>query len=287
VRIAVLGSHGQLGHDLLTRLSGDVIPLCRSDIDLTKLETISSGVAATKADVLINCAAYNLVDQAEKEPSVSFAVNAIGVRDLANACAKVGTRLIQISTDFVFGVDRTRTTPLTESASPGPVSAYGVSKFAGEQFALAADSRNLVVRTCGLYGVWGSGGKGGNFVETMLRIAGQGKPLKVVRDQRCTPSYTVDIASAIAGLIETNASGLVHATNDGCCTWFDFAAEIFRQSGISADLTAITSEQFGAPARRPAYSVMSTDRLVSMGVARPRPWREALGAYLEERKNRT
>lgn len=286
MRIAVLGSQGQLGRDLLTRLKGEVIPLTRAKIDLVQPEAILASVAAIKADVLVNCAAYNLVDQSEKDPAIAFAVNAIGVRHLANACASAETRLVQISTDFVYGIDAVRQTPLTESVTAGPVSVYGVSKFAGEQFALAACSRNLVIRTCGLYGVWGSGGKGGNFVETMLRIAGQGKPLKVVNDQRCTPSYTVDIANAIAGLIDVGAAGLFHTTNNGCCTWFEFAAEIFKLSGISADLSAITSEQFAAPARRPAYSVLSTDRLVSMGIARPRHWRDALAVYLDERKNR-
>jgi dTDP-4-dehydrorhamnose reductase len=283
VRIAVLGSPGQLGRDLLTRLPGEAVPLTRAEIDLAKPETVAPGVAAAKADVLVNCAAYNFVDRAEAEPAVAFAVNATGVRDLAAACAAAGTKLVHVSTDFVFGLDSTRTQPLTESALPGPVGTYGVSKLAGEWFALAASPRNLVVRTCGLYGVGGSGGKGGNFVETMLKLAGVGKPLKVVNDQACTPSYTADVASALAALVERDAVGLVHATNDGGTTWHDFAAEIFRQAGVTADLTPITTAQFGAPAKRPAYSVLSTDRLVSLGVPRPRPWREALGAYLAER----
>lgn len=286
MRIAVLGAQGQLGRDLMTRLPGEPIALTRAEIDLGKPETIPSGLAAVQADVFVNCAAYNFVDKAETEPAEAFAVNAIGVRDFAKACREAKVRFVQISTDFVFGQDETRQAPLTESMVPGPVSVYGVSKLAGEQFALAADPANLVVRTCGLYGVWGSGGKGGNFVETMLRIAGPGKPLRVVSDQRCTPSFTADIAEAIAGLIRVNAFGIVHATNDGDCTWYEFASEIFRQSGLSPDLTAITSEQFNAPARRPKYSVLSTDRLVSLGLPRPRPWREALAAYLDERKAR-
>jgi dTDP-4-dehydrorhamnose reductase len=287
VRIAVLGAHGQLGRDLLTRLPGEPIALTRADMDLARPDTIGPGLATARAEVFVNCAAYNFVDKAETEPAEAFAVNAIGVRHLAHACREAKVRFVQISTDFVFGQDQTRQSPLTESTVPGPVSVYGVSKLAGEQFALAAHPANLVVRTCGLYGVWGSGGKGGNFVETMLRLAGQGKPFRVVSDQRCTPSFTADIAEAIAGLIRVNAVGIVHATNDGDCTWFEFASEIFRQSGLTPDLTAITSEQFNAPARRPNYSVLSTDRLVSLGLPRPRPWREALAAYLSERKTRS
>ena len=286
VRIAVLGSQGQLGRDLLTSLRGEVVPLTRAEIDLSKPETIPPGVAATKAEILINCAAYNFVDKAEIEPAEAFANNAIGVRHLALACAASGTKLVQISTDFVFGLDETRSTPLTESVPPGPVSTYGISKLAGEQFTLAAHPGNLVVRTCGLYGVWGSGGKGGNFVETMLRIAGQGKPVRVVNDQRCTPSFTLDVASAIASLIEVNAVGIVHATNADCCTWHEFASEIFKLAGMSVEVAPITSKEFNAPARRPAYSVLSTDRLVSLGIARPRPWREALAEYLKERNKK-
>ena len=134
--------------------------------------------------------------------------------------------------------------------------------------------------------MWGSGGKGGNFVETMLRLAGQGKPLRVVSDQRCTPSYTADVADATVQLIARNATGLFHVTNSGDCTWFEFAAEIFRQSGLTPDLTPITSTEFGAAARRPAYSVLSTAKLTSVGVSPLRSWREALAAYLGERRKK-
>ncbi|MEO2088772.1 MAG: sugar nucleotide-binding protein, partial [Gemmataceae bacterium] len=146
--------------------------------------------------------------------------------------------------------------------------------------------RHLVIRTCGLYGVWGSGGKGTNFVETMLRVAGQGKPLRVVSDQRCTPTYTADLADATAALIEHDATGLIHVTNAGSMTWHEFAAEIFRQSAVGANLTPITSAEFGAAAKRPPYSVLDCGRLNQVGVTL-RPWQDALAAYLAERQNRT
>jgi dTDP-4-dehydrorhamnose reductase len=161
-----------------------------------------------------------------------------------------------------------------------------LSKLAGEYLVRSIAPRHLVVRTCGLYGVWGSGGKSGNFVETMLRLAGQGKPLRVVNDQRCTPSYTRDVAGAISELIRNDAAGLAHVTNGSDCTWYELAAEIFRLFGVTADLTPITSEEFGAPARRPPYSVLSTESLPGFGVARPRPWQEALAAYLTERRSK-
>ena len=286
MKIAVLGAQGQLGRDLCPRLSGQVVPLTRAEIDLAHPHTIPSVLAALRPDIFINCAAYNLVDKAETEPEIAFAVNAWGPRVLAQACHAVGCKLVHFSTDYVFGLDSSRTTPLSEADPPGPVSAYGLSKLAGEYLVRAADPGHLVIRTCGLYGVWGSGGKGGNFVETMLRVAGQGKPLRVVHDQRCTPSSTADVASATTALIAMGVSGLVHVTNGGACTWYEFAAEIFRLSGMSADLTPITSAQFAAPARRPTFSVLSNANAMSAGLAPLRPWPEALADYLMERQKK-
>ena len=167
------------------------------------------------------------------------------------------------------------------------MSVYGLSKLAGEYLVRSICPRHFVIRTCGLYGVWGSGGKGGNFVETMLKLARDGKPLKVVNDQRCTPSYTADVAEAAAALIRANASGLFHVTNSGSCTWFEFASEIFRQAGLTVDLSPTTSAEYKRPAKRPLFSVLSNAKLATAGVPAPRPWQEALAAYLEERKSRT
>lgn len=287
MKIAVLGAAGQLGRDLCPRLArfGEVVPLSRADIDLARHDTIEPAVYALRPDVFVNCAAYNFVDRAEAEPDPAFAANGVGVRHFRDACERLEVKLVHVSTDYVFGADTPRSTPYAESDKPGPVSNYGWSKLDGEQWAKdVAD--NLVIRTCGLYGVWGSGGKGGNFVETMLRLAGQGKPLKVVNDQRCTPSYTADVADATVQLLERGATGLFHVVNSGDCTWYEFAAEIFRQSGVAADLTPITSAEFGAPAPRPAYSVLSTAKFASVTGAPLRHWREALAAYLVERQNK-
>lgn len=282
MRIAVLGSQGQLGRDLTPRLSGEVISVPRADGDLARPDVLRATLAELKPDAVVNCAAYNFVDKAETEPDAAFKTNADGVRHLADACRDLGAYLVHVSTDYVFGLDEARSEPLGEDAPPGPVSAYGLSKLAGEYWARMRCQNALVVRTCGLYGVWGSGGKGGNFVETMLRVAGQGKPLRVVADQRCTPTYTADLAEALAKLIEKRVTGLVHATSAGGCSWHEFAAEIFKLAGVSADLTAITSAEFGAPARRPGYSVLACHRLADAGIVM-RPWQEALAAYLQER----
>jgi dTDP-4-dehydrorhamnose reductase len=280
VKYAVIGSAGQLGRDLVPRLPGDVVPLTREHADLTRPDLLRSTLTAQRPDVVVNCAAYNLVDRAEAEPEDAFAVNAWGVRNLAAICRDLGCGLVHFSTDYVFGLDEARRTVYAETDAPGPVSVYGLSKLAGEYIVRALCPRHFVIRTCGLYGVWGSGGKGGNFVETMLRLAGEGKRLPVVTDQVCTPSYTVDVATGAAALIGTERFGLYHLTNAGATTWFEFARTIFEMSGMKADLVETTSAALARPARRPSYSVLA-------GALPPlRPWRAALSAYLEERKRK-
>ena len=286
MRTIVLGSQGQLGRDLVPRLPGEVIPLTRTDIDLSQSQSLADKLIALKPDLVINCAAYNLVDKAETESELAWLTNAIGVRDLARASHDCGARFVHFSTDYVFGLDARRNTPLSETDPSGPVSVYGATKLAGESLALAAHPGSLVIRTCGLYGVWGSGGKGGNFVETMLRLAGQGKPIKVVDDQHCTPTATADLAEATVKLLATGATGLFHITNGGATTWFQLAGEIFRQAQLSVDLTPITSAQFAAPARRPSYSVLDCGKLAGHGIVL-REWPEALEEYLTARKSRT
>jgi dTDP-4-dehydrorhamnose reductase len=284
MRFGVLGAAGQLGSDLCPRLPGEVVPLSRAEIDLTRHETMLEGVAGL--DVLINCAAYNFVDRAETESEAAFAVNAWGVRALARACERAGVRLVHFSSDYVFGLDAERTTPRSEADPPGPVNVYGLSKLAGEYLARAECPGALVIRTCGLYGTRGSGGKGRNFVETMLRLSREGKPIRVVNDQCLTPSYTVDVAATTVSLISARAEGLYHVTNAGDCTWYDFAREIFERSGLKPNLTSITSTDLGAAAKRPAYSVLGSVKLDSLGLHPLRPWSDALGAYLLEREGR-
>lgn len=283
MKTLVFGSAGQLGRDLVPMLPGEVVSATRADADFAVRGSLAECVKRLSPDVVVNCAAYNLVDKAESEPDAAFAVNAWAVRELALACRDANAKLVHVSSDYVFGLDANRSTPYAEDDAPGPVSVYGMSKLAGEYFARALAPRHLVVRTCGLYGAWGVGGKGGNFVETMLRVAGQGKPLRVVNDQHCTPSYTKDVAAAIVGLIAADANGLFHATNADATTWHDLAAETFRLAGVAADLTPIPTRERNDPARRPPYSVLDTAKLATVGVAPPRTWREALAAYLAER----
>lgn len=290
MRYAVLGAAGQLGCDLCPRLEGEVVPLSRTSapaVDLARPESLRRLFDEVRPDVVVNCAAYNFVDKAESEPEAAFAVNAWGVRELARMCAERDCRLVHFSTDYVFGLDTSHRQPWTESDAPGPVSVYGLSKLTGEYLVRSLCPRHLVIRTCGLYGLWGSGGKGGNFVETMLRLAGQGKPLRVVDDQICTPSYTVDVAETTVALLKTERSGLYHLTNSGSCTWHELARTIFELSSVSANLTPIPSSDYPVPARRPAYSVLAHPALNDAGVSSPRSWHEALTAYLRERQRKT
>src|SRR5438477_3422949 len=285
-RYAVLGANGQLGRDLCPRLSGDVHALTRDQADLTKPADLRVFLTNLRPDVVVNCAAYNFVDRAEGEPAAAFAVNAWGVRDLATICRDLDCTLVQFSTDYVFGLDETRQAPWREGDAPGPVSVYGLSKLAGEYLVRSLCPRHFVIRTCGLYGVWGSGGKGGNFVETMLRLAAQGKPLRIVADQTCTPSYTLDVAEASRALMQTERYGLYHLTNAGSCTWHELASTIFVLSGLNVRPAAITSAEFGAAARRPRYSVLAAEAYQALGLPPLRSWRDALAAYLEERRHK-
>ena len=283
MKTVVLGSAGQLGREMGARLPGEVAALTRAQADLTRPDALRVTLAQLRPDVVVNCAAYNLVDRAEDEPAAAFGVNAWGVRDLALACRGLGCTLVHFSTDYVFGLDEARRTPWDETDAPGPVGIYGLSKLAGEYLVRSLCPEHVVVRTCGLYGVWGVGGKGGNFVETMLRLAAEGKPVSVVADQVCTPSYAADVAAAAVALLETGRRGLFHATNGGACTWHEFARTIFELAGVRAEPKPVTSAQLGRLARRPAYSVLANDALAAAGVTPPRPWREALATYLAER----
>lgn len=279
--ILVLGAHGQLGADLLRRLPLDTLAWGHSDLDLTQPDSLSSRLTEAAPRLVINCAAYNLVDKAEEEPEAAFAVNAFGVRQLARWCHASQVPLLHVSTDYVFGLDRVAE-PLPETAATGPVSAYGASKLAGEQFVRAVCPRSWVVRTCGLYGQHASRAKG-HFVETMLRLASQRPELKIVADQRCTPTCTADLAEMLVRLIETDTYGLYHATNSGDCSWAEFATEIFRLTGAATKVIPITAAEYGAKARRPDYSVLDCQRIADVTGQSMRSWQAALADYLAQR----
>lgn len=280
MRTVVIGATGQLGSALVNRLAGDVIALGHKEVEITDAARVHSVLADQQPQLVINATAYNLVDQAEDEPQVAYAVNALGPRNVAQACAKLDAAILHVSTDFVFGLDTARTVPLTEDCAPGPVSAYGASKLAGEYFVRALCPRHYVVRTCGLYGN-PEGSAKGNFVEKMLRLGSERKELSIVNDHQCTPTSAEDLARAILDLVKTEQFGLYHATNSGSTTWCGLAIEVFRLAGLPVQVKPITSQDYPARARRPTYSVLDTARLErAVGYALP-SWQDAVARYLQ------
>jgi len=222
------------------------------------------------------------VDLCEDEPGTTFAVNEGGARNLAQAAEKIGGLMVQLSTDYVF--DGEKTSPYVESDEPRPISLYAKSRLAGERAVAAACRRHLIIRTCGLYGLAGRMSKMGNFVETMLRLAEQRKPLRVVSNQICTPTSARELARQMLPLIHAGAGGLFHMSNTGECSWFQFAQEIFRLAGVQADLKPVTSEEYAAKARRPKYSVLDNRAFRQAGFADFSPWKQALSQYMASRR---
>jgi dTDP-4-dehydrorhamnose reductase len=282
--ILLIGASGQLGSDLQKALPvASLIPLKRADLDVTDPAAVDRALATHAPAWVINTAGFHRVDDIEKdehgEAQRAFAVNAVAAWRLATACARRGARLLHLSTDYVFGGGPPG--PYAEDAPPAPLSVYGASKLAGEHLIRQASPRHVVVRSSGLYGVAGSAGKGGNFVETMLRLAGEGKPLRVVEDQVSTPSYTLDLAEAIARLVAADPpGGVYHLTNAGECSWFEFARRIFTLCGRAAQLSPTASAEYKAPAARPPHSVLRNARAAALGLSPLRPWAQALEAYL-------
>jgi dTDP-4-dehydrorhamnose reductase len=283
MKYAVLGAAGQLGQDLCRFLSGEAAALTRQQANVTRPEMLAAILKSLCPEVVINCAAYNWVDQAERDAEAAFAVNAWGVRHLAQICRDLDAVFVHFSTNYVFGLEENRTLPYAETDPPGPISVYGLSKLAGEYFARFLCPKHFVIRTAGLFGHAGGTGNKTNFVELMLRLAGEGKPIRVVNDQVCTPTSTADLAKATLALIPTGRYGLYHLTNSDACSWHEFAQAIFELAGSPANLSGVTSEEFAALARRPRYSVMAMGAYEALGLPPLRPWREALAQYLGER----
>lgn len=278
----LIGANGQLGSELRQVFNDyDLVPLTRADLELTDRAQVTEIVGKYRPALIINTAAYHRVDECEDFPERAFAVNALAVRDLAVAAKAVGATLVHFSTDYVF--DGRQRHPYREADPPGPLSVYATSKLAGEYFVRAVLDRYFLIRSCGLYGLAGSSAKGGNFIETVLRMAREGREIRVVGDQVLTPTSAKELAPKVRQLVETGAYGLYHITNNGACSWYQFAAAIFEFSGICPLVTETTSAVFGARANRPAYSVLENTNLRSLGLDDLRGWRDALKEYLVDR----
>lgn len=282
----VIGATGQLGSDLVRTFDqpGVLAPLSTRDVDILDAARTRSTLEALRPTCVINTAAYNLVDRAEDDGRSAFALNADAVGSLAAFCQEAGARLVHFSTDYVF--DGAKTTPYLETDPAQPVSVYGESKLAGERLALERCERTVIFRVCGLFGLAGSQGKGkGNFVETMLRHAREGRPLRVVSDQVLCPSYTLDLARKVWKVLPKVAHPIYHLTNAGQVSWYEFARRALELAGAPADLTPVTAAEYGARARRPAYSVLAHAHLSALGEDDLRPWDAALAAYVAERSS--
>jgi len=284
MKVMLIGATGQLGTDLGQVLTKQQIVLhafAHPELDICDSSGLENAIASTKPNIVISTAAFHKVEVCEAEPATSFAVNGIGPLNLALACRRHDCALVHFSTDYVF--DGLQSHPYTETDLPNPLNVYATSKLAGEHMVRSNWEKHFVVRTCGLYGVVGSAGKGGNFVETMLKKAAEGAALSVVNDQVLTPTFTGDLAEVVAKLIRTSTYGLYHISAEGQCSWYDFAKKIFELEGVAANLSPVASNQYPNPVRRPAYSVLSKQKLNELGLKMP-PWEEGLRRYLLARK---
>jgi len=285
MKVAVTGSTGQLGTDVVQvfRESGrvEVVPLSHEQVEIGSLDSVRSALAACKADAVINSAAFHQVDKCEEDPDQAFRINALGAWNVARVCAELGAYCVYISTDYVF--DGAKQAPYDEYDPPMPLSIYGVSKLSGEYLTRSASPKSLVARIASVFGKSGARGKGGNFIEAILKKARTGEALKVVNDTPMTPTYTMDAARALLEIVHKRPSGTLHVTNQPACTWFEFAKKALDLCGLTVECAPVTSDAFPSKVRRPGYSALSGKRLAE-AIGKPmRPWAEALRAYLVEK----
>jgi dTDP-4-dehydrorhamnose reductase len=271
MKILITGSNGQLGRELAEVLPGrghETVALSRGDLDVADPEAVERTVEAHSPDLVVNAAAYTNVDGCETELDLAYSINALGPRNLAQVCERLGCELLHVSTNYVF--DGEGDLPYEPFDPPNPISAYGRTKLAGEEYVKHLMNRWYIVRSAGVYG------RGHNFVRTMLRVAAERDTLKVKDDEFISPTYARDLAEGIAGVLETGHYGLYHLTNAGSCSWYEFTQEIFRLSGVEVEVVPIPGSEYPLPAARPANGVLS-----SLGSFELRHWREALADYLE------
>jgi dTDP-4-dehydrorhamnose reductase len=283
VRVLITGHRGQLAADLKRVFADDALILTElEDLRLEDAAGVRALVSASKPELILNCAAYNRVDDAEDAPEAAFAANCFGVRNLAVAARECEAELVHFSTDYVF--DSARRTPYVEEDAPCPGSVYGASKASGELMLRASWDRHYLFRVCGLYGYAGSRDKGGNFVETMIALGRRGTPLRVVDDQILTPTSTLDVARAVKAIVATGRHGLYHLTAEGQCSWHELAASIFELMRLPVELSPVSSEAYPTRARRPRYSVLDNRRLREAGLEPMPSWQDSLRRYLAGRQ---
>ena len=284
MNIAVIGSNGQLGSDVV-RVFADqgenVYSLTHADIEVSSLESVADCLRSKRPEIVINTAAMHHVENCEQEPGKAYAVNAVGARNLATVTRDLGAVLIHVSTDYVF--DGKKDEPYVENDIPLPLNVYGNSKLAGEYFVRTLNSKHFVLRTSALYGKHPCRAKGGqNFVDLMLRLARERGRVRVVDSEFVSPTPTVDVACQIAALARCDAYGLYHATAEGSCSWYEFAREIFSVAEIEVKLEAAAPSEFPAKVPRPRYSVLENRGLKTMRLNQFEPWQVGLRKYVSQ-----
>lgn len=283
MKVLLTGSNGQLGRELTQQLNEKKINFVGYDIpefDITDKKKITDIIDKERPTVIINCGALTNVDGCETQKEAAFAINAVGPQYLAEIARDQDIVLVQVSTDYVFDgagiAENGKLRPYVETDPVDPLTVYGESKAAGEKAVAEIAPKHFIIRTAWLYG------DGNNFVKTMLKLASTHPKITVVNDQIGSPTSTVDLAAAIIDLVQTEHYGLYHGTCEGQCSWYDFAVEIFKMSGIDTSVEPITSEQFVSKTPRPKYSVLDNKGLKDLNMNHFRPWRESLAEYLKK-----
>jgi dTDP-4-dehydrorhamnose reductase len=280
----VFGAAGQLGVELVRELRARhyaVAAWDRARVDITNAEAVENALTRSDPSVVFNAAAYNQVDVAEKEPQAAFLVNSLAVRNLALACRQMDARLVHFSTDHVF--DGAARHPYAEDDPTHPLSAYAVSKLAGEMYAQAYLDSALIVRTSGVFGLGGLDTARGNFVELMLRLAASGQSIRVVEDHVASPTFAPLLASRTLDLVERGLGGLFHIGGGTPISWFQFARTIFEIAGLKPPLLATNEREYRTPARRPKYSALSNAKMERIGLEPMPPLRKAMESYFAQR----
>ena len=276
MKILITGSKGQLGLELTRQLAKnneyELILTDREELNIVDIDNVNEVILSNKPDIVINCAAHTAVDLCETDIENAYKINAIGPRNLAIACEKIGAKFVQVSTDYVFDGKGNR--PYREDDTTCPNSIYGTSKLMGENFTKEFCSKYFIVRTAWLYG------EGNNFVRTMIKLSETNKELNVVNDQFGSPTSTVDLAKAIIDLIHTEHYGTYHGTCEGQCSLYDISNKIFEIKNIDIKVNPVTSDEFKRPAPRPAYSVLDNFMLKLVGLNSFRNWEDSLIEYL-------
>jgi dTDP-4-dehydrorhamnose reductase len=282
--VSIIGPNGQLGADLVktfTKSGWKVHPITHAQISVENLDSVRKALKENKSDWVINTAAFHKVDECENDSEKAWLINTIGPQNIAQVANDLGSKAVFISSDYVFSGNLPVESSYGEDDFVSPVNAYGHSKAAGEVATLSADSKNIVVRISSVFGAAGSSGKGGNFVETIIKKAKNGDPLSVVNDIHMAPTYTVDASQIIHAVLDANAYGKLHAANAGSATWFDFANEILKLTGLKTELAASQTNWEQTP-KRPKNSVLGGEKAKAIS-GNHHTWQDGLKRYLQEK----